>query len=159
MKSPLFISFLLIILLSISSLSQARAQALEEASSAESAGSLPWFTLQDNALIIRNGSKTKPLERDIMLPSGVRIDYRSKSVVFANGTRVKFQEGDVLSLNGDFIANTRNPSALSASPEPSAAPAAAPTAAPGAAAASPERPAAPGATPARSSSPHPATAN
>ena len=123
MKKPLLVSFLLSGLFFASGLPQATAQSRAKASAAEPAGYLPWFTLQNNALLIQNGSKTKPLEKDVLLPSGVRVEYRTKSVVLTNGRRVQLQEGDVLSLNGDYIPKTPPPEASVAPTPPAEQPA------------------------------------
>ncbi|WP_052732310.1 DUF6799 domain-containing protein [Hymenobacter terrenus] len=77
--------------------------ALAQSNPSESSGYLPWFTVQNHTVMVQNGTKTKPLGKDVTLPSGIRVEYRTQAVVLANGTRVTMQEGDMLSLNGEFI--------------------------------------------------------
>ncbi len=89
----------------------------------QSGGYIPWFTVQNNALVVQTGSKTKPLDKDVTLPNGTRVEYRTQSVVLTNGTRVSMKEGDMLSLNGEFIQRQKV-----ATSEVAAAPASARTA-------------------------------
>ena len=75
-----------------------RAQAQAPAS-----GSIPWFTVQNHAVMVQNGTKSKPLDKDVTLPNGILVEYRTQSLRLANGSRVPLQDGDMLSLNGEFI--------------------------------------------------------
>ena len=72
-------------------------------SSASPSGAIPWFSVKDKAMVVQNGTRIKPLNKDVMLPNGIRVEYRTQSVVLTNGNRVLLKEGDMLSLNGEFI--------------------------------------------------------
>ena len=114
MTKSLLSALLLSSLLFFGTLQQAFAQSGSSASS-----SIPWFAVQNNAMVVQTGAKTKPLDRDVTLPNGIRVEYRTQSVVLTNGSRVALKEGDMLSLNGDFIhkgeAVETSPAAASAS--------------------------------------------
>ncbi|MDO7852216.1 DUF6799 domain-containing protein [Hymenobacter convexus] len=109
MTKPLFFAILLSGFILAGSPQGARAQV----SAAEPDGSIPWFTVQNDVLVVRTGSKAKPLGKDVTLPNGVRVEYRTQSVLLTNGSRVALREGDMLSLNGEFI---RKPAAQVAEP-------------------------------------------
>ncbi|MBO2008014.1 DUF6799 domain-containing protein [Hymenobacter negativus] len=81
---------------------------------------IPWFTVQNKALVVQTGNKAKPLTQDVALPNGVRLEYRTQSVLLTNGTRVHMQEGDLLSLNGEYVP--KNPPAESAATTEATAP-------------------------------------
>jgi len=97
---------------------------------------------------VQTGNSTKPLDKDVTLPNGIRVDHRTQSLILTNGTRVTMKEGDMLSLNGEFIQKNPAPVAALApvaapapvvastpvaAPAPIAAPVAATPAAPAAA--------------------------
>ena len=84
---------------------------------APSSTSIPWFTVQSQAIVVQNGAKSKPLNKDVTLPNGIRVEYRTQSLLLTNGSRVPLKEGDMLSLNGEFIRKT-----VDASPAPALAP-------------------------------------
>ena len=65
--------------------------------------SIPWLTVQNQALMVQNGAKLKPVGKDVALPNGTRVEFRTRTVVLANGSRLQMKEGDMLSLNGEFI--------------------------------------------------------
>ena len=124
--TSLFLSFVLL----VSGPHRARAQASAN-------GSIPWFTVQNHAVMVQNGAKSKPLAKDVTLPNGIRIEYRTQSLRLTDGSRVPLQDGDMLSLNGEFIRKRveASPAAtpvMALSTVPAAAPTAAPTAAPAA---------------------------
>ena len=73
---------------------------------ATASGSIPWFTVQNHAIMVQNGAKSKPLVKDVTLPNGIRVEYRTQSLLLTNGSRVPLKDGDMLSLNGEFIRKT-----------------------------------------------------
>ncbi|GAA4052383.1 hypothetical protein GCM10022409_44100 [Hymenobacter glaciei] len=87
-------------------------------------------------MVVQTGTTTKVLDKDVTLPNGSRVEYRTQSMVLANGTRVHLKEGDLLSLNGELIqkspSNVAPPADATASlvPIASSAPAAPKPAAP-----------------------------
>lgn len=83
-----------------------------QAQAAATSGAIPWFTVQNKALVVQNGSTIKPLGKDVTLPNGIRVEYRTQSILLANGTRVALKEGDMLSLNGEFIQKSPVPVAV-----------------------------------------------
>ena len=85
-----------------------------QAQAAATSGAIPWFTVQNKALVVQNGSTIKPLGKDVTLPNGIRVEYRTQSILLANGTRVALKEGDMLSLNGEFIQKSPVPVAVAA---------------------------------------------
>lgn len=95
-------------------------QAFAQKKAAEAPSYLPFFTVQDNLLVVRNGDKAKSLDKDITLPNGVRVEHRSQSVLLTNGTRMPLREGDMLSLNGEFIRKAPTPSVVVATTEAAA---------------------------------------
>ena len=146
MKTSLFGSLLLSGLLLVGSPARTLAQS-------QSSGAIPWFTVQNKALVVQTGNKVKPLDKDVTLPNGIRVEYRTQSVLLTDGTRVPLREGDMLSLNGEFIKKSTDSTPVAAvvaapapqpalmasaaqpaTPAPVATPAAAPVAAPVAAA-------------------------
>ncbi|MBH8560517.1 DUF6799 domain-containing protein [Hymenobacter negativus] len=116
MQKTLLTSFLLGALLFASPFQHVWAQV--EATKATS--SIPWFAVKNSAMVVQTGDKVKPLSKDVTLPNGIRVEHLTRSVVLTNGTRVKLKEGDMLSLNGEFIQKNTTPE-----PEVAAAPAAA----------------------------------
>ncbi|MBJ6109768.1 hypothetical protein JAO73_12140 [Hymenobacter sp. BT523] len=111
-----------------------------QSSSEYSNGQLPWFAMHNNTLVVQTGNKAKPLTKDVTLPNGTRVEYATQSVVLTDGKRVPMQEGDMLSLNGEFIRNqpvalaakavASAPAALARAPAPAEAPLPAPAAPP-----------------------------
>jgi len=123
-------SILTSLFLSISLLTGVPRQAQAQASSGNS---IPWFTVQGQAIVVQNGAKSKPLEKDVTLPNGIRVEYRTQSLLLTNGSRVPLREGDMLSLDGEFIRKTVAPApapvmVLASAPAAPAAPAVAPAA-------------------------------
>ena len=116
MQTPLRTCLSLIGLLLASHFQQAFAQSKSPAAS----GYIPWFTVQNKTIVVQTGSITKPLAKDVTLPNGSRVEYRTQSIVLADGRRVVMQEGDLLNLNGEFI---RKKSAAAEAPRPTAKPA------------------------------------
>lgn len=102
MQNSLLPSFLLGALLLAAPLRQAEAQAQP----ARASSAIPWFAVKNSDMVIQTGDKTKPLSKDIMLPNGIRVECLTQSIVLTNGNRVKLKEGDMLSLNGEFIRNS-----------------------------------------------------
>ncbi|MBU6122391.1 DUF6799 domain-containing protein [Hymenobacter siberiensis] len=92
---------------------------------------IPWFAVKNSTIVVQTGDKAKTLDKDVTLPNGIRIEHLSRSIVLTNGNRVKLKEGDMLSLNGEFIrknaapqpevAAVPAPATLSASAAPAAA--------------------------------------
>ncbi|MCC3153922.1 hypothetical protein Q3A66_13840 [Hymenobacter sp. BT770] len=124
MKKPLLASLLLSAILLASSTQQAAAQT----KSTEARGYIPWFKVQNQAMVLQTGNQSKPLSQDITLPNGVRVEYRTQSVVLTSGKRVVLQEGDMLSLTGDLLQKAPAPEApmlalMEAAPSPAPAPA------------------------------------
>ena len=99
MNKLILISFLLGTLLSVSPVQHVQAQA----GPAKATSVIPWFAMKNNAMVVQTGEKTKPLNKDVTLPNGIRVEYLTRSIVLTNGNRVKLKEGDMLSLNGEFI--------------------------------------------------------
>jgi hypothetical protein len=100
--------------------------------------------VQNKALVVQTGNKTKPLDKDVTLPNGTLVEYRTQSIVLTNGTRVALNEGDMLSLNGEFIQKQKAPAAQAVStpaPALAMAPASVPAAKPEPVAATPAAPA------------------
>jgi hypothetical protein len=93
-----------------------RAQAPDAAASSV----IPWFAVHSKSLVVQTGSKTKPLTQDVALPNGIRLEHLTRTVILTNGSRVQMQEGDLLSLNGEFIRKNQAPASA---PAPVAAPA------------------------------------
>ncbi|UOQ96346.1 hypothetical protein MUN81_13920 [Hymenobacter sp. 5317J-9] len=102
-----------------------------QSSSEYASGQLPWFAMHNNTLVVQTGNKAKPLTKDVTLPNGTRVEYATQSVVLTDGKRVPMQEGDMLSLNGEFIRNqTAAPVAKAIASAPATAPASIPAPAP-----------------------------
>ncbi len=137
MTKPLLTSLFLSVVLLVGLPQQAQAQA-------PATGSIPWFTVQNRTIVVQNGPNSKPLNKDVTLPNGSQIEYRTQSLRLADGSRVALQDGDMVSLNGEFV---RKGGEAAPNPAPTkavvATPVAAPSVAPVAAA-----PIAPAATPA-----------
>ena len=99
MRTPLFASLLLGGLLLATAPRPAAAQSAVN-------GSIPWLTVQNQALMVQTGTKIKPVGKDVTLPNGTRVEFRTRMVVLANGSRIQMKEGDMLSLNGEFMHKT-----------------------------------------------------
>ena len=142
MKYPVLVAVITAVFLLSISPRQVVGQSRQQA--AGTSAYIPWFTVQNKAIVVQNCAKTKALTTDITLPNGTRIDHRTQLLTLANGTRVAMKEGDMLSLTGDFIRKAPEPetpesapvlaaSVPAAAPEPTAAapavdgPASAPT--------------------------------
>ena len=123
-KSSLTLLFLSIALLT-GTPQRARAQA-------PTGNSIPWFKMQGQIIVVQNGTKSKPLNKDVTLPNGIRVEYRTQSLLLTSGSRVALRDGDMLSLNGEFIRKKVDAAPVMApAPTPAAAlvaPAAAPAA-------------------------------
>ena len=121
-------SLLLGVLLSVSPLQRAQAQRAP----AKATNAIPWFAMKNNVMVVQTRENVKPLSKDIMLPNGIRVEHLTRSIVLTNGNRVKFKEGDMLSLNGEFIQKSTAtepeiaPAASAATLSASASPAATP---------------------------------
>lgn len=100
-----------------------------QAQTNNTSSAIPWFTVQNKALVVQNGSTIKPLGKDVTLPNGIRVEYRTQSILLANGTRVALREGDMLSLNGEFIQKSPVPVTVTAATTAVAASALTPAAA------------------------------
>ena len=59
--------------------------------------------MKNNVMVVQTGENVKPLSKDITLPNGIRVEHLTRSIVLTNGNRVKLKEGDMLSLNREFI--------------------------------------------------------
>ena len=106
----------------------AQAPPKNETKTADAKGYIPWFTVQNQALVVQSGSHAKPLDKDVTLPNGIRVEHRTHTLLLTNGKRVVMNEGDVLSLNGEF--SQKKPEAVpTVAPAFTLAPTAAPTAA------------------------------
>lgn len=142
MQKSLITSLCLSALLAISPFQHARVQA----QTTNPVSVIPWFAVKNNTMVVQTGDKAKTLDKDVTLPNGIRVEHLTRSIVLTNGNRVKLKEGDMLSLNGEFIqkniapqpevATGTAPAILSASVAPAAAapmpvPASVPTATPG----------------------------
>ena len=114
MQKSLFTSFLFGALLFASPFQHAQAQA----GTVEAASVIPWFAVKNSAMVVQTGDKTKPLNKDVTLPNGIQVEHLTRSILLTNGSRVKLKEGDMLSLNGEFIRKNTAPE-----PEVAAAPA------------------------------------
>ncbi len=100
MKSSLFSSLVLAAGLLVAAAAPTSAQ---KRNAQVTNGTLPWFTVVNKLMVVQTGVTTKVLEKDVTLPNGSRVEFRTQSVVLANGTRVRLKEGDMLSLNGELI--------------------------------------------------------
>ena len=70
---------------------------------APASGSIPWFTVQGQTILVQNGAKSKPLDKNVTLPNGIQVEYRTQSLLLTNGSRIPLKNGDMVSLNGEFI--------------------------------------------------------
>ena len=118
MKASTSFAGLLVGLLLVSGAPQASAQKQRHHKTPAAAG-LPWFTVHNKQLVVQTGNQAKPLDKDVTLPNGIRVEAHSQSIVLTTGKRVKMQEGDLLSLNGEYIpksaTNTAPPADATAS--------------------------------------------
>ncbi|RSK34584.1 acetate and sugar kinases/Hsc70/actin family protein [Hymenobacter metallilatus] len=116
----LYLYLLCFLLLAIGG--QVHAQAPAGASAAA------WFELRDNELRLHTGSQSQAVTKNVVLPNGTRLDYRTHTAVLADGRSVLLHEGDRVSLNGTI--NAAQQSAEQSAPTPAAAVAAPAAAAP-----------------------------
>lgn len=108
----LLLTFLLLSGLLLSLPPQTHAQGTAPATGAY----IPCFTVKDNTIVVQTGTKTKPLDKDVTLPNGVRVEPHTQSIVLATGRRVVLKEGDILGLDGEFIHKTPATAAATATP-------------------------------------------
>jgi hypothetical protein len=87
---------------------------------------IPWFAVHNKSLVVQTGNKTKPLTKDVALLNGIRLEHLSRTVILTNGTRVQMHEGDLLSLNGEFIRRAQVAAPAPAPPAPAVVAAPAP---------------------------------
>lgn len=127
MRTPLLASLLLSVLLLAGAPPQTQAQTRGR-NKTPAAGYIPWFTVQNKAVVLQTGPSAKPLTKDVTLPNGIRVEYRTQSIVLTNGKRVQLKEGDMLNLNGDFVQKAPEPVAAPVAPAPAVAAAPTPTA-------------------------------
>ncbi|HLK97299.1 MAG TPA: DUF6799 domain-containing protein [Hymenobacter sp.] len=104
----------------LTSAQQARGQAATTAS--RPAGYTAWFEVHNNALLLRTGTQSKPLNKDITLLNGTHLSYKTCTAALANGKKVALQEGDLVDLDGNVVF------AQSSLPPPPPAPATPPPA-------------------------------
>ena len=77
--------------------------------------------------MVQNGAKSKPLDKNITLPNGIRVECHPQSLLLTNGSRFPLKDGDMLSLNDEFIRKTVE---VSPAPAPAVALVATPVVAP-----------------------------
>ncbi|HLK97301.1 MAG TPA: DUF6799 domain-containing protein, partial [Hymenobacter sp.] len=60
------------------------------------------------------GSTLIPLTRNVVLPNGTKVNYKTGIVEFATGKKATLQEGDYVTLTGDVVIATPNNTTLPA---------------------------------------------
>jgi Ppx/GppA phosphatase family len=92
------------------------------------------FMVQDHEVVLRKGDKTIALTKNVVLPNGIKINYKSGIVEFPDGRKTALKEGDVVTMGGEIVAGI---AVRRASEEPTPATPAVAAAAPAAATAKP----------------------
>lgn len=138
----MFRHLLLRFFITLTLLAPATLQAQSDKKAALATPQAQHFMVQDHEVVLRKGGKTTALTKNVVLPNGVKINYKSGIVEFPGGRKTVLKEGDIVTMSGEIIAGV---AAQHDSEEP--APATPTTAAPAPAAAAvtpaPATPAAP----------------
>lgn len=106
--------------------------------SAQATASAAWFEVNNNELLLKTSTDSRPISKSLSLPNGTYLDNLKKVATLADGTRIELHEGDAVSLNGDItLAKRRTAPPVAAAPAPAPTPEPAAPAAPVATAATP----------------------
>ena len=62
-----------------------------------------YFIVQDHQVVFRKGDQAIVLTKNVVLSSGVRINYKSGIVEFPDGKNAVLKEGDIVKLSGEIV--------------------------------------------------------
>ncbi|MCB2408287.1 DUF6799 domain-containing protein [Hymenobacter lucidus] len=83
-------------------------------------GSNDQFLMRDGEVVLRQGSATKPLTKNVALPNGTKVNYKSGIVELPGGKKTTLKEGDYVTMKGDIVFATPGSAAASAGTAPPA---------------------------------------
>ncbi|WP_375434780.1 DUF6799 domain-containing protein [uncultured Hymenobacter sp.] len=64
------------------------------------------FLMQDGTVLLMQGNRSELLSRNVVLPNGTKINYKSGIVEFTTGKKTTLREGDYVKMNGDIVYAT-----------------------------------------------------
>ncbi|GAA3956307.1 DUF6799 domain-containing protein [Hymenobacter algoricola] len=62
--------------------------------------------MRDGEVVIRQGSTTKPLTKNVMLADGTKVNYKSGIVELPGGKKTTLKEGDYVTMKGEIVFAT-----------------------------------------------------
>lgn len=64
------------------------------------------YLMQNAAVVLRQGARTTPLTRNVVLSNGTKVNYKSGIVEFPTGKKTTLREGDYVTAAGDIVFAT-----------------------------------------------------
>lgn len=65
-----------------------------------------YFMVQNHEVVFRKDDQTTVLTKNVVLPSGVRINYQNGLVELPNGKTITLKEGDIVRMSGEIVAGS-----------------------------------------------------
>ncbi|RYU82133.1 DUF6799 domain-containing protein [Hymenobacter persicinus] len=73
---------------------------------ATEASSTDQFVMRDGEVVMRQGSTIKPLNKNVVLSDGTKINYKSGIVELPGGKKTTLKEGDYVTIKGEIVFAT-----------------------------------------------------
>jgi hypothetical protein len=70
------------------------------------AASTDQYVMQDAEVLLRQGTRLTPLTKNVVLPNGTKVNYKSGIVEFPTGKKTTLREGDYVTSVGDIVFAT-----------------------------------------------------
>ncbi|TGE29618.1 DUF6799 domain-containing protein [Hymenobacter metallicola] len=70
------------------------------------AGSNDQFLMREGEVVLRQGSTTTPLTKNVVLANGTKVNYKSGIVELPGGKKTTLKEGDYVTMKGDIVFAT-----------------------------------------------------
>ncbi|GAA4017528.1 hypothetical protein GCM10022408_33900 [Hymenobacter fastidiosus] len=70
------------------------------------AGNTDHFLMRDGEVVLRQGSTTKPLYKNVALADGTKVNYKSGIVELPGGKKTTLKEGDYVTMKGEIVFAT-----------------------------------------------------
>jgi hypothetical protein len=71
------------------------------------------FLMRDGEVVVRQGSTTTPLNKNVVLANGTKVNYKSGIVELPGGKKTTLKEGDYVTMKGDIVFATPGSAAAS----------------------------------------------
>ncbi|AII50960.1 DUF6799 domain-containing protein [Hymenobacter sp. APR13] len=70
------------------------------------AASTDQYVMHDAEVLLRQGTRLTPLTKNVVLPNGTKVNYKSGIVEFPTGKKTTLREGDYVTSAGDIVFAT-----------------------------------------------------